>query len=198
MTSTSTYIRSLRTANPLREPLLRSVIQSLHLHPGSRGLDAGCGIGLQALLLAQAVGASGRVIGMDIDPELLDYGESLVTKAGYPERVAFCAGDTSSLPFRECSFNWAWSADCIGYPAADILPLLKELARVVRPGGDVILLAWSSQQLLPGHPLLEARLNATCSSYLPFCKAKVRIRISCGLYIPSKKLACKRSEARLL
>jgi demethylmenaquinone methyltransferase/2-methoxy-6-polyprenyl-1,4-benzoquinol methylase len=34
----------------------------------------------------------------------------------------------------------------------------------------VILLGWSSQQLLPGYPLLEARLNATCSGYIPFFK----------------------------
>ena len=43
---------------------------------------------------------------------------------------------------------------------------------VVKPGGEVILLGWSSQQLLPGYPLLEARLNATCSGYIPFLKEK--------------------------
>jgi demethylmenaquinone methyltransferase/2-methoxy-6-polyprenyl-1,4-benzoquinol methylase len=36
----------------------------------------------------------------------------------------------------------------------------------------VILLGWSSQQLLPGYPLLEARLNATCSGYIPFLKGQ--------------------------
>jgi demethylmenaquinone methyltransferase/2-methoxy-6-polyprenyl-1,4-benzoquinol methylase len=54
----------------------------------------------------------------------------------------------------------------------ELKPLLDELVRVARPGGSVIILAWSSQQVLPGHPLLEARLNATCSSYLPFLKGK--------------------------
>jgi len=42
----------------------------------------------------------------------------------------------------------------------------------VKPGGSIILLAWSSQQLLPGYPLLESQLNATCSAYLPFLKGK--------------------------
>jgi hypothetical protein len=65
-----------------------------------------------------------------------------------------------------------WSADCIGYPAGKLTPLLEELMRVVKPGGEVILLGWSSQQLLPGYPLLEARLNATCSGYIPFLKEK--------------------------
>jgi demethylmenaquinone methyltransferase/2-methoxy-6-polyprenyl-1,4-benzoquinol methylase len=49
---------------------------------------------------------------------------------------------------------------------------LKELLRVVRPGGSINILAWSSQQMLPGYPLLEARLNATCSGYAPFLKGK--------------------------
>ena len=43
---------------------------------------------------------------------------------------------------------------------------------MVKPGGSIILLGWSSQQLLPGHPLLEARLNGNCSGYLPFLKGK--------------------------
>lgn len=72
------------------------------------------------------------------------------------------------LPFDDDAFDWVWSADCIGYPAGDLPPLLDELKRVVKPGGRMAILAWSSQQVLPGHPLLEARLNATCSSYLPY------------------------------
>jgi demethylmenaquinone methyltransferase/2-methoxy-6-polyprenyl-1,4-benzoquinol methylase len=47
---------------------------------------------------------------------------------------------------------------------------LEELVRVVKPGGWIVLLGWTSQQVLPGYSLLEARLNATCSSYLPFLK----------------------------
>jgi demethylmenaquinone methyltransferase/2-methoxy-6-polyprenyl-1,4-benzoquinol methylase len=41
---------------------------------------------------------------------------------------------------------------------------------VVKPGGRVALLAWTSQQLLPGYPLLEAQLNATCSAYAPLLR----------------------------
>jgi hypothetical protein len=41
---------------------------------------------------------------------------------------------------------------------------------VVRPGGSVAVLLWSSQQLLPGYPLLEARLNATTAGIAPFFK----------------------------
>jgi demethylmenaquinone methyltransferase/2-methoxy-6-polyprenyl-1,4-benzoquinol methylase len=50
----------------------------------------------------------------------------------------------------------------------DLLPVLRELVRVVRPGGLVAVLFWSSQRLLPGHPFLEARLNATRAACYPF------------------------------
>ena len=172
MTDIDAYIQRLLEANPLREPLLRSAIQALQLPPGSHGLDVGCGIGLQELLLAEAVGCDGHVTGVDVIPEFLAFGEILAGQAGLSERITFREGDMNRLPFAEDTFDWAWSADCIGYPAGELSPLLKELVRVVKPGGSVIILAWSSQQVLPGYPLLEARLNATYSAYLPFLKGK--------------------------
>jgi demethylmenaquinone methyltransferase/2-methoxy-6-polyprenyl-1,4-benzoquinol methylase len=170
--SENPIIQNLLQANPLREPVLRSIVREQELPRGSRGLDAGCGIGLQAILLAEAIGPTGRVMGLDILPELLSYGEDLINRAGFGDRIAFRPGDVSCLPFDDNSFDWAWSADCIGYPAGNLMPPLKELVRVVRPGGSLILLGWSSQQLLPGYPLLEARLNATCSAYNPFLRGK--------------------------
>ena len=170
MSDANLIIQNLLEANPLREPALRSIIHALGLPQGSHGLDAGCGIGLQAFLLAEAIGPDGHVTGLDILPELLAYGEDLASKRGPSGQVTFRLGDVSCLPFEKHSFDWAWSADCIGYPAGKLAPLLGELIRVVKPGGSVILLGWSSQQLLPGYPLLEARLNATCSGYIPFLK----------------------------
>ena len=168
----SVYIQNLLEANPLREPLLRSITEHLQLPQGSHGLDAGCGIGLQTVLLAEAVGPNGHITGIDILPELLAHAENMIKKESLSDRVSFRQADVSQLPFEENTFDWVWSADCIGYPAGELEPLLHELVRVVKPGGEVILLGWSSQQLLPGHPLLEARLNATCSGYIPFLKEK--------------------------
>src|SRR3990172_4342426 len=111
MTNASLYIQRSLEANPLREPVLRSAIQSLGLPLGSCGLDAGCGIGLQALLLAQAVGPNGHITGMDIVSELLAFGNENVRRAGYSGRIKFCQGDVSGLPFADDGFDWAWSAD---------------------------------------------------------------------------------------
>jgi demethylmenaquinone methyltransferase/2-methoxy-6-polyprenyl-1,4-benzoquinol methylase len=158
--------------NDLRAPVFRSAIQALQLPLGSRGLDAGCGVGLQALLLAEAVGPAGHVTGLDLSPELLVRAEEMAEKAGLSERVSFREGDVNDLPFDDDAFDWAWSVDLVGYAPIEPLPLVKELARVVRPGGSVAILAWSSETLLPGHPLLEARLRATSGGLAPFVKGQ--------------------------
>lgn len=168
MTAASPEIQRLLEANPLREPLLRSIIQSLRLPQGSRGLDVGCGIGLQTMLLADAVAPGGQITGVDLNPELLSFAIDQVAVAAAPGQINFQQGNMHHLPFPERVFDWAWSADCIGYPVGNLDPQLKELARVVKPGGSITILAWTSQQVLPGYPLLEASLNAACSSYAPY------------------------------
>ena len=168
MTRMDAYIQALLVTNPIVEPVVHTAIRALEFRLGSQGLDAGCGIGLQTMQLAEAVGPVGHITGLDLSPELLSYARGLVEKAGLTERIAFEEGDLRSLPFDEDSFDWAWSKDCVGYAPLEPLLLLKELARVVKPGGVVAILAWSSQVLLPGYPLLEARLNATSVGMAPF------------------------------
>ena len=167
-----TQIRYLEQANPLREPTLRSVIAALQLAPGSHGLDIGCGIGLQTPLLAEATGPKGRVTGLDISAGLLAYARNRIKSLPVADQITFKEGEMLNLPFPDDTFDWVWSVDCVGYPAGDLLPVLKEITRVVRPGGNVAILAWTSQQLLPGYAMLEARLNATCSAYAPFLQDK--------------------------
>ena len=60
-----TYVRRLKETNLLRESILYSAIQTLNLTDGSKDLDAGCGIGLQSLLLAKEVGPQGHITGLD-------------------------------------------------------------------------------------------------------------------------------------
>jgi demethylmenaquinone methyltransferase/2-methoxy-6-polyprenyl-1,4-benzoquinol methylase len=167
-----TYAYMLALSDVLREPVIRAAIQALKLSPGSRGLDAGCGIGSHTLLLAEAVTSGGHVTGLDLRPAFLVRARETAAKSPLSEYVSFREGSVSSLPFDDDAFDWAWSVDCVGYAPGEPLPLLRELARVVRPGGIVAVLFWSSQQLLPGYPLLEARLNATSVGIAPFAEGK--------------------------
>jgi demethylmenaquinone methyltransferase/2-methoxy-6-polyprenyl-1,4-benzoquinol methylase len=141
---TESYIQSVLVMNSLRESTLRAMIKALQLPAGSCGLDAGCGIGLQCLLLADEVGLTGHVTGLDVSSEMLDRGQEIVKEAGLPERISFQEGDVANLPFDNNVFDWVWSADCVGYGPWEPLPLLKEMARVVKPGGIVAIAAWFS------------------------------------------------------
>jgi demethylmenaquinone methyltransferase/2-methoxy-6-polyprenyl-1,4-benzoquinol methylase len=148
------------------------MVRALRLPWGSRGLDAGCGIGLQCQLLAEEVGPDGHVTGVDIAGEMLDYGRRLADEKGLMARISFQEGDINRLPFPDGDFDWVWSVDCAGYAPLEPLSLLQELARVVRPGGTVAIAAWSSEKLLPGYPRLEARLGATAAGIAPFTPDK--------------------------
>lgn len=169
MTDTTEYMEEmLRVSEPLRAPLMRSAMQALGLPKGSHGLDAGCGVGLQMPLLAEAVGSGGHVIGLDVLPEFLDKAEALAEELGLLDQVSVRQGDFNDLPFDDNSLDWLWSSSAAGYGADQPVPVLRELARVVRPGGTVALLIYTSQALIPGYPLLEARLNATPTGIAPF------------------------------
>jgi len=172
MTDTDAYLQRLEVSTSLTEPTVCAAIQALQLPSGSRGLDAGCGIGLQALLLAEAVGPNGHITGLDISPQFLRHAEEIVKRSGLSEQISFREGDIRELPFDDDTFDWAWSSSCVGYAPLEPLPLVKELARVVKPGGSVAIFAWSSETLLPGYPLLEARLDATSSGIAPFVIGK--------------------------
>ena len=167
---TESYIQSLLVSNPLRKSILPEMVRALRLPRGSLGLAAGCGIGLQCLLLADEVGPTGHVIGLDVSTGMLDYGREMVKKANLSERISFQEGDVNNLPFDDNTFDWIWSVDCAGLVPPEPMSSLRELVRVVRPGGIVAIAAWSSQKLLPGYPGLEARLEATSAGIAPFAQ----------------------------
>jgi demethylmenaquinone methyltransferase/2-methoxy-6-polyprenyl-1,4-benzoquinol methylase len=172
---TERYAWRMATLDPLRAPAMRAGIEALRLPEGSCGLDVGCGIGLQVLLLARAVGPAGHVTGLDQNPSFLERGRAMAEQAGLGERCTFDRGDMRALPYDDGQFDWLWCADALwpgppetGSPVRDPLPTVREFARAVRPGGTVALVYWTAQKLLPGYPLLEARLAATSMTTAPF------------------------------
>lgn len=152
----------------LREHVTRAIIEWLDLPEGSRGLDAGCGIGSCTLALADTVGPRGHVTGLDTDRDLLRIAGERMREKGYGDRTDFRKGDINKPPFDPQTFDWVWSADCAGPGTGDPFAQVRGLAELARPGGRLNVLAWSSQNLLPGYPLLEARLNATPTGIAPF------------------------------
>jgi ubiquinone/menaquinone biosynthesis C-methylase UbiE len=168
----ASYMEKLYLSNPVQEPLVSQVVQAIELPTGSCGLDAGCGVGLQVPPLAEAVGAGGHITGLDISGEFLAEAEKNVANWGLARRVTLVQGDIYDLPFEDQRFDWIWSASCACYSMSRPLQLLQGFRRILKPGGLLVILIWSSQQLLPGYPRLEALLNATAPGIAPFKKHK--------------------------
>jgi len=164
------YMEQLYLSDPLQDPPVRRALRETRLPPGSRGLDAGCGVGLQLPALAEAVGPDGHVTGLDILKEFVEEARRNLSRWGLAQRVSLVQGDINALPFSDREFDWIWSSSCACYAMSRPLELLVGLRRILKPGGLLLLLIWSGQQLLPGYPRLEAALNATTSGIAPFGK----------------------------
>ncbi len=164
------YAENLGLANRVTEPAVRQAMEELSIPIGSRGVDVGCGIGQHTLGLAELVSPHGKVTGLDISPDNLAVARGLIARSPISRRVQLIQGDLLHLPFHDGAFDWAWCADTL-WPVAvcdDPVAGIGELARVVRPGGIVAILYWSSQNLLPGYPALEARLNSAFATTAPY------------------------------
>jgi len=171
------YADLLARSDLWRGPLVQRAIQALQLPVGSRGLDAGCGIGQHTIRLAESVGPDGHVTGVDLSPSFVSCAEGMAEDAGLAPRATFCVADLNHLPFEDNAFDWLWSADTVvfgpsdqGYVAETPYVLLGELARVVRPGGRLAFAYCAAQNLLPGYPLLEAQLCKAAYEAEPFVR----------------------------
>jgi demethylmenaquinone methyltransferase/2-methoxy-6-polyprenyl-1,4-benzoquinol methylase len=153
------FTASLERMNRFQEPLAPDVISACALPPGSRGLDVGCGVGLWTRWLAEAVGAGGHVLGLEPDPARVAAAREL---AGAPRAgaVGFEVGDATALALPERSVDWAWLGDVLHH-VVDTEGALRELRRVVRPGGRIAIKESQvpAAMFLPGQPELERRIQ---------------------------------------
>jgi demethylmenaquinone methyltransferase/2-methoxy-6-polyprenyl-1,4-benzoquinol methylase len=109
------------------------------------------------------------VVGLDISREHLSVARRLVGLNPECGRIDFVQGDMMRLPLGEGAFDWAWCADALwAVPEGrDPTEAVRELARIVKPGGTVAVLLWPEPSLLTGHAELQARLNRAFASKLP-------------------------------
>jgi SAM-dependent methyltransferase len=112
-------------------------IAALDLRPGETVLDLGSGGGLDAFLAAAAVGSSGTVIGVDMTPEMIARARENARKAGV-DRVEFREGRLESLPVEDASVD-AVTSNCVINLVPDKRAVFDEVARVLRPGGRVVI-----------------------------------------------------------
>jgi ubiquinone/menaquinone biosynthesis C-methylase UbiE len=109
----------------------------LDLTDGGSVLEVGCGPASDTLALAKLVGVSGRVVGIDVDPEMVALAGERTRSAGLGERLTHLVGEATALPFADNTFDACRSERLFQHlphpPAA-----LAEMVRVTRPGGRIV------------------------------------------------------------
>ncbi len=98
-------------------------------------LDIGSGAGIDCLIAAEKVGPAGRVIGLDMTPEMIERGGRNVREAGVTN-VEFRLGDAEKMPVDDASVDWVIS-NCVINLSPDKPAVFREIARVLKPGGRI-------------------------------------------------------------
>jgi SAM-dependent methyltransferase len=111
-------------------------VEHMDLRPGERVLDLGSGAGIDALLAASRVGADGLVIGVDMTPEMLGRARQNAAAAGVTN-VEFREGRLEQLPVDDASID-AVTSNCVINLVPDKAAVFREIRRVLRPGGRVV------------------------------------------------------------
>ena len=103
------------------------------MQPGEVVLDLGCGGGLDCFLAARQVGQAGRVIGVDMTPDMLRQARANAAQAGL-ENVEFRLGEIEHLPVADNSVDVIIS-NCVINLSPDKAAVFREAHRVLKPGG---------------------------------------------------------------
>lgn len=123
----------------------KDVMNRMQVQQGSKALDVCCGTGDWSFSLSEAVGITGQVIGLDFSENMLSIAKKRNEDANY-SNLSFQHGNAMELPFEDNYFDYV----TIGFGlrnVPDYMQVLKEMYRVVKPGGKVVCLETSHPTL---------------------------------------------------
>ncbi|HSB02741.1 MAG TPA: class I SAM-dependent methyltransferase [Anaerolineales bacterium] len=128
------------------------IINAAKIRAGQRVLDVACGTGVLARALAERVGPTGSVTGLDINEGML-----AVAKRKAP-KIEWRHGRAESLPFDNSTFDAVVSQFGLMF-FEDRLAAVREMSRVLRPGGQLAVAVWSTLDSTPGYTAMAALLE---------------------------------------
>ena len=124
----------LQTFGADEQALREQLLAPLHLKPGARVLETGCGTCRDTVHLASH---AARVVATDLSADMIRGGRSAIAGSDAIRRVRFSVADATALPFAAGVFDAAYHFGGLNL-FRDIRQGLAEMARVVRPGGRVV------------------------------------------------------------
>jgi ubiquinone/menaquinone biosynthesis C-methylase UbiE len=127
-----------------------ALMQILAPAPGERLLEAGCGSGLLCRQVAAAVAPGGSITGLDISPEFLRLAQDYAVRAGQADLIRWSAGRVEAAPFPDASFDGVLAARLLLH-VSEPQVVLRELVRVVRPGGRLVVMDWDFDTVTVDH-----------------------------------------------
>lgn len=125
----------------------RFTMRKMDVQPGQSSLDLCCGTCDWTIALAKA-SVNGRTVGLDFSRNMLDVGQAKVDKQGLNKQISLVQGNAMELPFEDNTFDFI----TIGFGlrnVPDIDKVLKEMKRVVKPGGKIVCLELSKPTWQP-------------------------------------------------
>lgn len=122
-------------------------LATAHLKEGEVMVDLGSGGGLDVFLASRQVGPSGKAIGIDMTPDMLELARANARKGGY-RNVEFLEGRIDAIPLDDASADIITS-NCVINLAEDKTKVFREMYRVLKPGGRVAVSDIALKQPLP-------------------------------------------------
>ena len=144
-----------------------ALIGELAPTPDEFVIEVGCGSGFLCRLMAPVVNPGGRITGLDISHEIISIAQDLAVKSDMADIIQWATGRAQALPFKEASFDSALAARLFLH-VSDPGVVVKELRRVVRTGGKVVVMDWDFETVAVDHPnreLTRRVLHWRCDHY---------------------------------
>jgi ubiquinone/menaquinone biosynthesis C-methylase UbiE len=156
------YLRRTAQSDEIRALKARGY-ELLRLKPGAKVIDVGCGPAIDTIPLARLVGPTGFVVGVDADPAMVAEANQLASSDGMGAYTRHIIGNATSLPMNPGEFDACYCERLLQHiPWALNFDVVREMMRVMRPGGRVVIIDtdWATLSIAAQDPLLERRVAA--------------------------------------